>query len=44
VERSIAHLKEVRTPVGDELEPLGGFPGHRISDAAGNVLLVSQTG
>jgi hypothetical protein len=28
----------------DELEPLGDFPGHWISDPAGNILLVAQAG
>jgi hypothetical protein len=44
VERAMAHLKEAGTPVRDELEPLGDFPGHWISDPAGNILLVSQKG
>jgi hypothetical protein len=41
---AMAHLKEAGTPVRDELEPLGDFPGHWISDPAGNILLVSQKG
>ena len=44
VERAMAHLTQAGTPVRDELEPLGDFPGHWISDPAGNILLVSQRG
>ena len=40
----MAHLTQAGTPVRDELEPLGDFPGHWISDPAGNILLVSQAG
>ncbi len=40
----MAHLKSAGVPVRDELEPLGDFLGHWISDPAGNVLLVSQAG
>jgi hypothetical protein len=31
----MAHLREAGTPVRDELEPLGDFPGNWISDPAG---------
>ncbi len=44
VERAMAHLATEGVPVRDELEPLGDFPGHWISDPAGNILLVSQQG
>ena len=36
------HLRQAGVPVRDELEPLGDFPGHWISDPAGNILLVSR--
>ena len=38
------HVRDAGVPVRDELEPLGEFPGHWISDPAGNVLLLSQAG
>jgi hypothetical protein len=44
VERAMAHLASEGVPVRDELEPLGDFPGHWISDPAGNILLVSKAG
>ena len=44
VERAMAHLAREGVPVRDELEPLGDFPGHWISDPAGNILLVSEAG
>ena len=43
-ERARAHIEAAGTPVRDELEPLGDFPGHWISDPAGTVLLLSQEG
>jgi catechol 2,3-dioxygenase-like lactoylglutathione lyase family enzyme len=39
---AMEHLRHAGVPVRDELEPLGDFPGHWISDPAGNVLLVSH--
>jgi len=42
LEAAIEHLCAAGVPVRDELEPLGDFPGHWISDPAGNVLLVSR--
>jgi hypothetical protein len=39
---AMEHLRHADVPVRDELEPLGDFPGHWISDPAGNVLLVSR--
>ena len=44
LERAMRHLEQAGVPVRDELEPLGGFPGHWISDPAGTVLLVAQEG
>ena len=43
-ERALAHVEAAGTPVRDELEPLGDFPGHWISDPAGTVLLLSREG
>ena len=44
LERAMRYLRDAGIPVRDELEPLGNFPGHWISDPAGTVLLVSQAG
>jgi catechol 2,3-dioxygenase-like lactoylglutathione lyase family enzyme len=44
VERALRRLGEHGVVARDELEPLGDFPGHWISDPAGNVLLVSKAG
>jgi catechol 2,3-dioxygenase-like lactoylglutathione lyase family enzyme len=44
LERAMRHLTAARVPVRDELEPLGDFPGHWISDPAGTILLVAQEG
>jgi hypothetical protein len=38
------HLTRAGVAPRDELEPLGGFPGHWICDPAGNVVLVAQAG
>ena len=38
------HLARAGVALRDELEPLGGFPGHWICDPAGNVVLVAQAG
>jgi catechol 2,3-dioxygenase-like lactoylglutathione lyase family enzyme len=43
-ERARAHVAAAGTPVRDELDPLGDFPGHWISDPAGTVLLLSREG
>lgn len=42
VEGAVAHLTAAQTPVRDELEPLGDFRGHWISDPAGVVHLLSH--
>ena len=42
LESAMRHLQQAGVPVRDELEPLGDFPGHWISDPAGTVLLVSR--
>jgi len=44
LERAMNRLAAAGVPVRDELEPLGDFPGHWISDPAGTVLLVAQEG
>lgn len=44
LERAMHRLARAGVPVRDELEPLGDFPGHWISDPAGTVLLVAQEG
>jgi catechol 2,3-dioxygenase-like lactoylglutathione lyase family enzyme len=43
LDAAMEHLRGASVPVRDELEPLGDFPGHWISDPAGNVLLVSRS-
>ncbi len=42
LEGAVAYLTAAQTPVRDELEPLGDFRGHWISDPAGVVHLLSQ--
>jgi hypothetical protein len=42
IEGAVAHLTAAQTPVRDELEPLGDFRSHWISDPAGVVYLLSQ--
>lgn len=42
LERAVAHLTAAQTPVRNELEPLGNFRGHWISDPAGVIHLLSH--
>jgi len=42
LEGAVAHLTTAQTPIRDELEPLGDFRGHWISDPAGVVYLLAQ--
>lgn len=39
---AFAYLQEKGTPARDEVEPLGDFPGHWISDPAGVILIVRR--
>lgn len=44
LEGAVEHVRRAGMPVRDELEPFGDFPGHWISDPAGNVLALTLAG